>query len=161
MLKTEFLLTTADEIRTFYTLSPPLELCSAARGQGSRVTLGETDSCELSSPREGDVGVCPILSPLLAIKVGIQQSSMQLNVLCCSLRSACRVQWKLAFALPHTCTHGHKQARTSANQLKAGYLSRYNLVLDTQNARALNQASAIKIGLGRKLSPSQFMPNTN
>ena len=37
------LLMTADEIRTFYTLSPPLELCSAARGLGSRVTLGETD----------------------------------------------------------------------------------------------------------------------
>ena len=36
-------LTTADEIRTFYTLSPPLELCSAARGLGSRVTLTETD----------------------------------------------------------------------------------------------------------------------
>ena len=35
--------TTADEIRTSYTLSPPLELCPAARGLGSRVTLGETD----------------------------------------------------------------------------------------------------------------------
>ena len=35
--------TTADGIRTFYTLSPPLELCPAARGLGSRVTLGETD----------------------------------------------------------------------------------------------------------------------
>ena len=43
VFKTIFFLTTADEIRTFYTLSPPLELCSAARGLGSRVTLGETD----------------------------------------------------------------------------------------------------------------------
>ena len=35
------------------------------------------------------------------------------------------------------------------------------LALDTQSARALNQASAIKIGLGRKLGPSQFMPMAN
>ena len=41
-VKTDFW-TTADEIRTSYTLSPPLELCPAARGLGSRVTLGETD----------------------------------------------------------------------------------------------------------------------
>ena len=61
MLKTDFVLMTADEIRTFYTLSPPLELCSAARGQGSRVTLGETDCCELCPPREGNVGCDPEL----------------------------------------------------------------------------------------------------
>ena len=70
MLKIEFLLTTADEIRTFYTVSPPLELCSAAHGLGSRVTLGETDCCESSSPREGNVGCDPEhfceLGPLLS-----------------------------------------------------------------------------------------------
>ena len=43
MLKTEFLLTTADEMRTFYTLRPLLELCSAARGLGNWMALGETD----------------------------------------------------------------------------------------------------------------------
>ena len=47
----------------------------------------------------------PVLSPQalsnLAL-VCIQQSSMQLNVLCRSLRSACRVQWKLAFGSTHT-----------------------------------------------------------
>ena len=95
MLQTEFLLTTADEIRTFYTLHPPLELCSAARGQGSRVTLVETDCCKLCSPREGNVGcdrqhfceLGPLFSPQALSNLSIvyiQQSSMQLNALCCS-----------------------------------------------------------------------------
>ena len=42
---------------------------------------------------------------------------------------------------------------------KAGLLSRYNLVLDTQNAnRALRSSLGLPNGLGRKMGPSQFMP---
>ena len=94
MLKTEFLLTTADEIRTFDTLSPLLEIYLAARGQDSRVTPGEMDCCELLSPREGNMGcdpehfceLRPLLSPqaLSNLALVCSKSSMQLNVLCCS-----------------------------------------------------------------------------
>ena len=110
------LLTKADEIRNFYTLSPPLELCSAARGQGSRVTLGETDICELCSPREDDVGcdpehLCelgPVLSPHpfsnLARESASNNGSMQLNVLCvlCCSRSSKRSR---VCACWHACVH--------------------------------------------------------